>query len=128
MKRIAVYGATAGLVVAVAACGQSGTTTAHESGTAGVTSSAVAEPAPGGPTITIAGMGFSGPLTVSPGAQVTIVNNDEVEHTVTSRTKGLFDVEIQGKHRAVLTAPSDPGDYTFYCRYHPGMISSLTVK
>jgi plastocyanin len=128
MKRIAVYGATAVVVVGLAACGQSGTTSGSGPATATPTSSAVAAPAPGGPTLTIAGMGYSDQLTVSPGAQITIVNNDEVEHTVTSRTNGLFDVEIGGKQQAVFTAPSQPGEYAFHCRYHPGMVSTLIVK
>lgn len=128
MKRIAVYGATVVVVVGLAACGQSGTNSGYGSATATPASSAVAEPAPGGPTITIAGMGYSAQLTVSPGAKVTVVNNDEVEHTVTSRTNGLFDVEIDGKKQAVFTAPSQPGEYAFNCRYHPGMVSTLIVK
>ena len=64
----------------------------------------------------------------SPGTEITIINNDEVEHSVTSRTKGLFDVHVEGKGRATLTAPQDAGEYAFYCLYHPAMLGTLTVR
>ncbi|WP_210115521.1 cupredoxin domain-containing protein [Mycobacterium sp. DL99] len=83
---------------------------------------------PTGPVITIEGMGFSSLGPVAPGTEITIINNDEVEHSVTSRTKGLFDVHIEGKGRATLTAPQEPGEYAFYCLYHPAMLGTLTVK
>ncbi|MGV9799336.1 cupredoxin domain-containing protein [Mycobacterium sp. NPDC003449] len=133
MRRFAAICAAVCLLAALtAACGQSDGNSAQDSGTrtatATATASPTAEPAPGGPSITIRGMGFSGPLTVAPGATITIVNDDEVEHSVTSRTKDLFDVHVDGKQRATLTAPTEPGDYAFYCIYHPAMKGTLTVK
>ncbi|BBX37295.1 plastocyanin [Mycolicibacterium mageritense DSM 44476 = CIP 104973] len=115
-------------VVLTAACDQPGSTATRESGTDTMTASPTPEPPPSGPAITIAGMGFSGSLTVPPGATVTVVNDDEVEHSVTSRTKDLFDVHVDGKKRATFTAPSEPGDYAFYCIYHPAMKGTLTVS
>src|SRR5262245_60571815 len=78
----------------------------------------VPPPAAAGPTITIEGFKFSD-LTVPPGAQITVVNNDSAEHSVTSDTAGAFDVEVDGKQTTTFTAPSQPGSYSFYCRYHP---------
>lgn len=83
---------------------------------------------PTGPVIVIEGMGFSALGPVAPGTEITIINNDEVEHSVTSRTKGLFDVHVEGKGRATLTAPQDAGEYAFYCLYHPAMLGTLTVR
>ncbi|OMC36917.1 plastocyanin [Mycobacterium sp. GA-1841] len=103
----------------IVACGQAEHTGPQQS---------AVQPAPGGPTITIAGMGFSKALTVAPGTQINIVNDDEVEHSVTSREKGVFDVHVDGKDRATLTAPEKPGQYTFYCLYHPAMVGTLTVS
>lgn len=80
-----------------------------------------------GPTLTIANMAFGRPLTVAPGTQITIVNNDSVEHSVTSDTAGVFDVEVDGGEHKTLTAPSRPGDYPYHCKYHPSMTSTLTV-
>ncbi|MHC9296003.1 cupredoxin domain-containing protein [Mycobacterium sp. LTG2003] len=128
MKLVALFCTLAGLLVVLMGCGQSDDGSARGTGTATLTASPTAEAAPDGPTITIEGMGFSGGLTVAPGTQITIVNNDEVEHSVTARTGDAFDVHVDGKQRATLTAPSEPGEYAFYCIYHPAMIGTLTVR
>lgn len=128
MRRIAVLCILAVLAAVTVACAQSQNNTAGGADTQTATSSPAAEPAPGGPTITIQGLGFSSALTVAPGTEITIVNNDEVEHSVTSRTADLFDVHVEGKQRATLTAPSQPGEYAFYCVYHPAMVGTLTVR
>jgi len=59
---------------------------------------------------------------------VTIKNDDTVEHSVTSDDKGKFDVHVDGGEQGTLTAPTEPGEYTFYCVYHPSMKSTLIVK
>lgn len=128
MNRIVVCCAAAALAFGVVACSNSQTTAGRDTAAATTTGSPVPPPAPGTPVITISGMGYSAPITVAPGAQITIVNDDEVAHTVTSLTKGLFDVHVGGKQRALLTAPSDPGEYGFDCTYHPAMVSNLIVK
>jgi len=79
-------------------------------------------------TLTIANMAFPAPLTVSPGAQITVVNNDSVEHSVTSVKQGAFDVEVDGGKTATLTAPSAPGEYPYGCKYHASMKGTLVVK
>lgn len=84
--------------------------------------------APDGPTITISGMAFGNPLTVSPGATITIVNSDTVEHSVTSNPKGPFSTDVDGGEQKTFTAPSQPGTYPFVCKYHPNMKGTLTVK
>jgi plastocyanin len=127
MKRIFMFWAAIGLIAAlVAACGGSSKTVQATSTGASATSASGA-PAASGAKVTIEGMKFGQPVTVPPGAQVTIVNNDTVEHSVTSQTAGAFDVEVEGKHQATLAAPSQPGDYPFYCKYHPSMKGTLTV-
>jgi plastocyanin len=116
------------------ACGGSSNST-QESGTATATASptGTAE-ATGGPaaagaaTIAITNMSFGEPITVSPGAQVSIKNDDSAEHSVTSDTAGKFDVEVEGKKQGTLTAPSEPGEYAYHCKYHPSMHGTLIVK
>jgi plastocyanin len=81
-----------------------------------------------GPAITITALNFGDPLTVPPGAQVTVVNSDDVAHTVTSKVKGQFDVKVGGNAQATFTAPTTPGRYPYYCVYHPGMIGVLIVQ
>jgi plastocyanin len=68
------------------------------------------------------------PLTVPPGAQVALTNKDSAAHSVTSQTAGQFDVDIDGNGEATFTAPAQPGEYAFYCTYHPSMKGTLIVQ
>ncbi|WKG00939.1 cupredoxin domain-containing protein [Mycolicibacterium sp. HK-90] len=129
MNRMTIWGAAALMVVATAVgCGgQTDAPADHaQHNETAVSSPGTAVPA--GPTIAIEGMGFSSLGPVAPGTEITIVNNDEVEHSVTSRTKDLFDVHVDGKEQATLKAPDEPGEYAFYCLYHPAMLGTLTVR
>jgi plastocyanin len=81
-----------------------------------------------GSTITISGMAFGEPLTVAPGATITIANTDGVEHSVTSDPKGAFDTHVDGGEKKTFTAPTQPGEYPFVCVYHPSMKGTLIVK
>jgi plastocyanin len=78
--------------------------------------------------ITIDGYKYASPATVPPGAQITVINNDSAEHTVTSDTAGAFDTEVGGKSQATFAAPSQPGSYPFHCTYHPNMHGVLVVQ
>jgi plastocyanin len=79
-------------------------------------------------TITIAGMNYGAPVTVPPGAQIAVKNNDPVEHSVTSDNGGTFSIDVDGKEQGTFSAPSQPGDYPFHCTYHPSMHGTLIVK
>ena len=81
-----------------------------------------------GPAIPITALNFGDPLTVAPGAQVTVVNSDDVAHTVTSKVKGQFDVKVGGNAQTTFNAPTTPGRYPYYCVYHPGMVGVLIVQ
>jgi plastocyanin len=134
MKRFGLFCAAMCVVAALAtACGgssnstygsKSGTETAAASGSEATSAPASASAA----TITIANMNFGQPITVPPGAQITIKNDDSAEHSVTSDAAGKFDVEVDGKEQKTLTAPTEPGDYAFHCKYHSSMHGTLTVK
>jgi plastocyanin len=137
MKRFGLFWAALCLVAAVAtACGGSSSSTEETgTGTATATASptgteaATNAPAPAGAvTITITNMSFGEPITVPPGAQITIKNDDSAEHSVTSDTAGKFDVHVDGKEQGTLTAPTEPGEYAFHCVYHPSMHGTLIVK
>lgn len=136
--RTLIAGFTSCLVLtAIAACGGSdgsGQQTAPAStGVGSETSRAqapvdktVPTPAPSGAAIRIENFRFTD-LTVPPGAQITVVNDDSAEHSVTSDTAGAFDVEVGGKQTVTFTAPNAPGTYAFHCTYHPNMHGVLTV-
>ena len=132
MKRFGLFWAAMCLAAALAtACGGSSNTT-QATGTATATASgseATSAPASAAAaTITIASMNYGEPVTVPPGAQIAIKNNDSVEHSVTSDTAGKFNVDVDGNEEGTLTAPSEAGEYAFHCKYHPSMHGTLIVK
>jgi plastocyanin len=117
-------------VVMISGCGHS--TVGQDLTTTGAQATSASSVQTPGPalsegTITISGFGFS-KLTVAPGAQITVQNNDAAEHTVTSNTPDVFNVEVGGRSKATFTAPSQPGSYPFHCAYHSSMHGTLTVQ
>jgi plastocyanin len=128
MTKIGIVLAAAALATSiVTACGSSGgeqsTSTSQAEASAESTATAT-----NGPTITISGMAFGQPLTVAPGTQINIVNDDSVEHSVTADTGNAFDQDVEGQKKSTVTAPSQPGTYPFHCSYHPNMKGTLIVK
>jgi plastocyanin len=122
MKRFGLSWAAMCLVAALATgCGGSG-------GSGGASSTAASTaPAAAAATITITDMNYGQPVKVPPGAKIAIKNTDSVEHSVTSDTAGKFTVDVDGNEEGSLTAPTEPGDYAFHCKYHPSMHGTLTV-
>ncbi|MEO5316330.1 cupredoxin domain-containing protein [Pseudarthrobacter sp. CC12] len=79
--------------------------------------------------ITIKDFAYGNPVTVSPGATVTVTNQDSAAHTVTADQGQAFDAKVKGDGgTATFTAPTQPGTYAFHCTYHPNMHGTLTVK
>ncbi len=67
-------------------------------------------------------------FTVSPGATVTVVNEDSTAHTLTATGQGGFDSGTIGAGKtATFTAPTAPGSYPFICTLHQFMKGTLTV-
>jgi plastocyanin len=114
----------------VTGCSSKATTTpSAEASSAATTSSAPATSATAaGPTISIADMKFSAPLTVAPGATVTVTNSDGAEHTVTADSGNAFNAEVGGKGTTTFTAPTQPGTYAYHCTYHSMMHGQLIVQ
>ncbi|WP_179476037.1 cupredoxin domain-containing protein [Mycolicibacterium vinylchloridicum] len=75
------------------------------------------------PAITIAGFKYCEPFTIPAGAQVEVVNNYSVEHSVTSQTAGQFNVEMDGYLEIDGFREANPrtrgGAYPACCTYHP---------
>ena len=78
--------------------------------------------------ITIKDFAYGDPLTVAPGAAVTVTNMDAAAHTVTADEGSAFDAQVKGGGTATFTAPTKPGSYAYHCTYHPGMHGTLVVK
>lgn len=134
MKKIWLWVAVCAVAAIATACGGStsseatNTTTTTAAATATETTGAESPTAAGAATITIANMSFGDPVTVPAGAQVSVTNKDSVEHSVTSDTAGQFDVEIDGNEQKTFTAPPQPGEYAFHCKYHASMHGTLIVQ
>lgn len=65
---------------------------------------------------------------VEPGSEVTVVNQDDVGHTVTSDDEGLFDVAVEPGQEVSFTAPEEAGEFSFFCIPHPNMVATLVVE
>jgi plastocyanin len=123
MKRLLPAIAAAALLAAgcsSSGSGAPGRTTSSET-TAGVAATA--------PTVTIKDFGYSGDLTVAPGATVEVVDQDSVAHTLTDKEHMMFDTgTINPGASGQFTAPTAPGKYPFGCTLHPEMSGVLTVS
>jgi len=78
-------------------------------------------------TITIHSYLYTTPKRVLAGARVRIVNKDAVYHSVTAYDES-FGATLNEYGTAFITAPSQPGRYSFYCNYHSAMQGVLVVK
>jgi plastocyanin len=85
-------------------------------------------PAAAAAEILFKGFEYQGAETVSPGAEITVTNEDSEPHTVTADTGNTFDVTIKGGGTATFTAPTEPGTYPYHCNFHGNMKGTLTVK
>jgi plastocyanin len=110
-------------LLVLAACSSGTTSTPAPAAPSPASTTAAAS----GPTISISGMKFTSPASVSPGATITVTNSDSAEHTVTADSGNAFDVEIDGNGIATFTAPTKPGTYAYHCTYHPSMHGQLIV-
>lgn len=79
-------------------------------------------------TIVIADFEYEVPDSVAPGAEITIRNEDNVGHTVTSDDETTFDVQVGPGEEVTMTAPDEAGEFPFFCRPHPNMKATLVVE
>ena len=97
------------------------------------TSSLSALPSPAKPiatiTVTIKNFAYTpGHFTVSPGATVTVKNEDQVIHTLTADNGAFNTGNVTDGIPATFTAPTQPGRYPFHCIHHRYMTGVLTVS
>jgi plastocyanin len=67
-------------------------------------------------------------ITVAPGAEVEVVNEGDVAHTVTSDDDEFDSGTVAGGSTGTFTAPTEPGEHPFHCEIHPAMTGTLTVE
>jgi plastocyanin len=71
---------------------------------------------------------FRGPEKVAPGATVQVQNNDRSTHSFTSASGDFAEVVLEGGGATgMFTAPSEPGEYRYVCKFHPEMVATLVV-
>ena len=67
---------------------------------------------------------------VKVGTTVTVTNQDDVTHTITSgstdNADGLFDLKLQRGASGPLVL-NQAGDISYFCAIHPGMKGKLTI-
>jgi hypothetical protein len=82
----------------------------------------------GAATITIDNFSYVGPLTVSP-AQLS-ASPITPRPRIPSRRRPLASLMCtsQAMGKQPFTAPTQPGEYAFYCTYHPSMKGTLIVQ
>jgi plastocyanin len=71
-------------------------------------------------------------VTARPGERIKITNVDAIPHnfvaTPDSNPQGVFNSgSINPNASASVAAPAEPGNYSFYCSFHPFMTGVLTV-
>jgi plastocyanin len=80
-----------------------------------------------GSTIGIHSFAFHTPISVRPGATVTVVNHDGTTHSVT-RNGGGFSVIVPAHSTRTFRAPRAAGNYGFHCMFHSDMHATLRVR
>jgi plastocyanin len=111
-----------GIALSLAACTSGTSAPTGGSGSSGGTPS-------NSHAITIKNFAFAPhTVTVAPGATVTITNDDQVAHTVTSRTGGFDTGDIAAGQSKSFTAPKSPGTYAYICSIHQYMSGTLVVS
>ena len=118
------------LVLVLAACSSS-SSSASATSSATATGSSNSQPTGTTDTIVIKNFMFSpDSLTVSPGAVVTVKNEDSVTHTLTDKTdQTAFNTGPVGPNQTkTFKAPDKAGSYSFFCTIHQYMTGTLVVR
>ncbi len=119
--------AAAALSVGVAACGGGGDA---QSATAASTTAATpaASTAEKTDKVAIADYKFKPEvIQVTAGTKVTFTNSDDTTHTATA-DDGSFDTGDVDQGDSASVTLSKPGEFTYYCRYHPFMKATVEVQ
>lgn len=138
--RIASFAVAVALAVGLAGCSTPDEESAGSSGDSASESAAPAdEPSSGDKPskdepveekagITITDFEFEGPTSVAPGTEVTVENSDRSTHSATSGDDSFTEVIVEGDASETFTAPMEPGEYEYVCKFHPEMTATLVVE
>ncbi|MGI8529787.1 MAG: cupredoxin domain-containing protein [Geodermatophilaceae bacterium] len=79
-------------------------------------------------TITIRDFAYGEPLTVAPGTEVTVVNEDSAPHNANDADGAFEEPLLQQGESATFTAPEEAGTYDLICTQHSQMSGELIVE
>jgi plastocyanin len=129
VKSTLVVAASLALMAGLAGCSDSADTRSQPAPAA----SAPSEDGKGGSAaepvvIEIKDFEYHGPDKVAPGATIMLQNNDRSPHSMTSEGDDFAEVVLDGGGASgTFTAPSEPGEYAYVCKFHPEMVDTLVV-
>lgn len=66
-------------------------------------------------------------LKVKVGSTITITNEDDVEHTATSNTEGVFNTGTLNKGQAMSFKLNKVGTFSYHCSFHAFMHGTIEV-
>ena len=118
------------LVLVLAACSSS-SSSASATPSATATGSSASQKTGTTDTIVIKNFMFSpDSITVSPGAVVTVKNEDSVTHTLTDKTdQNTFNTgPVAPNQTKTFKAPDKAGSYSFFCTIHQYMTGTIVVR
>ena len=118
------------LVLVLTACSSS-SSSASATPSATATGSSASQKTGTTDTIVIKNFMFSpDSITVSPGAVVTVKNEDSVTHTLTDKTdQNTFNTgPVAPNQTKTFKAPDKAGSYPFFCTIHQYMTGTLVVR
>jgi plastocyanin len=118
------------LVLVLTACSSS-SSSASATPSATATGSSASQKTGTTDTIVIKNFMFSpDSITVSPGAVVTVKNEDTVTHTLTDKTdQNTFNTgPVAPNQTKTFKAPDKAGSYPFFCTIHQYMTGTLVVR
>lgn len=91
------------------------------------------ETAPSGPAkkadkITIADFKYDPPaIQATAGTEIAITNSDAAAHTITADDQSFDSGTVSGGEDGTVTI-DEPGEYSYFCQFHPFMKGTVKVK
>ena len=138
LRRVAVAGVAAAVLLAGCGGSDSGTTkpeTAASTSTSAVANGTVKAAAPAANSaVTVKQFQFMpAELTVKAGTSVTWTNQDDILHTATSgatpgTSDGKFDGQMDGRGKSFSHVFDQPGRYPYFCSRHTWMTGTVVVE
>jgi plastocyanin len=127
-RSLSVTMVVAAMAVAAAGCGSSGGSGSTASTAASTGASTAAASGGGEVDIKMQNIQFDPKsVTVKVGQKVKWVNDDSVDHNVTSQSGASFKSSNFGNGGSFTFTPEQAGTIEYVCTIHPGMTATLTV-